>query len=885
MRKIYSLFLLMILSASSLFAQEPIEKVSELSNTKAYTITSARCGLQVIKDGTCLYTSSGSAAGVAEFNDKDPNQHFALINGGKNFFLYSVGAGKFVDKNGLLTDEVTADVVINLFETGNDNFPFNLNWGSDYYLNTQEPGNFDTGYIIDDWSTLDNGNRFQIIEAAAFTDEAAIKKAEAYDATLVVSKVTYIYMCDGKEQYRYTKTMMGAAPLTVEYDGPGNRIGASSYDSAPANKEISVDTEETVTYNFTIDFTSLPFTPTTIDGQEFAKGTKWYFLQPYDANTYCYSTDSGAKVKYVKSKSARPLDTHFLFTFTGDPLSGFQIYNYAKGATMDVYANNTDTYADVVFSATNTCAYFLEAGTADGQYRFNHNSNVDAYLNGYASELQLFTWGDGWASSDYGSQFIIAEATDKEIAMALTGVLTADPSYIDGYAFRGGSGLSSLQVLFEGTEDDAAITIAAGMETGKITLVDAEGNVVATPAYAVNAENPTLLDITFASEFNKEGVYYLVIAEGLVKGASSGLINPEIKYSYSFLSAYEEKIVTARIYKSNNTYPIDDYPVWSTLPYVSHDDGDYYTCKVKVLSQDTFVLLDWMNAGGEKDTLKVQFDTTREYYNVVDFNDIHTVDEYGSMWVRTSTILDPYGYCGCYMYPDGSDASMDEERGSCLIQCYTYGETSEYVYIKAEWYMDDRYAMREIVPGKVHASAFQELYYNDKDYPAFMQLPYDKETGTYDITVGIASDSTIVLQNYTGVSGENLTIVYDPQSGDVVNFNGLSVDEYGSCQIASSALDGVTGSWYAYVGSYSYVSYTPETKSGFAVISGYDDNLQSYNYLYVSIGDYTPTTDIKTVDALPATLGTPVIYNLTGQRLSAPRKGVNIINGKKVMRK
>ena len=46
---------------------------------------------------------------------------------------------------------------------------------------------------------------------------------------------------------------------------------------------------------------------------------------------------------------------------------------------------------------------------------------------------------------------------------------------------------------------------------------------------------------------------------------------------------------------------------------------------------------------------------------------------------------------------------------------------------------------------------------------------------------------------------------------------------------------------------------------------------------------FADTTDIENVEVAPARPAQQGIYNLAGQRLEAPQKGVNIINGKKVV--
>jgi len=881
MKRLYLLFTLIILSVSSTFAQDPIGKASELSNSKVYTIESGRASLQVITGGTCLYASTGTAEGITQLDETNANHQFAIINGGVNYYLYSVGAAKFVDKSGNLTDVVNGDVVINVVSTESEAYPINLNWGDSNYLNTQPKGEFEKGYIIDNWSTLDAGNQFQITPVGDFNDQAAIDKAKAFDATIIRATITYQYMCDGVVASTYTKVTQGVPPLTVTYDAPASPIGATCSDATPASKEITESITDTVTYNYTVDASTLPFTPTTVSKDGFAEGTKWYYIQPKDTKNFCYSSDDKSSINFANKNGIHPLDLHYMFAFEGNPLSGFQIYNYVKGAGQKVYTESGAYSGNATFSPSSDCRYFVEAGTSDGQYRFNQTTDANSYLNAYNSVITVYTYGDGWASDDAGSQYYITEVSDKEIAQAMAGVLSYDVSIPYGTVFRDKTAISSLQIMFENANNDVSLSIADNMKEGNVTFVDADGKVVATPKYAVNSEDKSLLDITFDPEFSTLGTYTLVVAEGLVKDAVSGLVSPEIKLEYQFVDVFEEKTVTARIWKKFDSSGYSDLTPAPNLPYATHTDGEYYTCKVKITGNDTFVLLDWLNTGAEKDTIKVQFDPTKTYYNVNTFNDVTELDSYGSSWLKTSIVLDG-GYNGCYVTPEYSDASIDSEYGMCCIQCYSY-DTNAYMYVIADWYMDDRYAFDETLTGKVHKGAFTDMNYDDKNYPAFQQLPYG-DGGTYEISVYV-SEKAIMLKNYTGKEGENLTIVFDPSSGSVTSFNNLPIDaEYGTSQITSTVLDGVSGYWYAYTGEYSYVSYDAATNSGWAIISGYSDATQKYEYLYVSIGNYNPvTTGIKSVVSESATLGNPAIYNVAGQRVLAPRKGIYIVNGKKVM--
>lgn len=67
---------------------------------------------------------------------------------------------------------------------------------------------------------------------------------------------------------------------------------------------------------------------------------------------------------------------------------------------------------------------------------------------------------------------------------------------------------------------------------------------------------------------------------------------------------------------------------------------------------------------------------------------------------------------------------------------------------------------------------------------------------------------------------------------------------------------------------------------GYFIISGAAANAQQF---VMSFDDGGETTSIKTVNVTPGNQDDAPVYNLNGQRLSAPQKGINIVNGKKVI--
>ena len=66
---------------------------------------------------------------------------------------------------------------------------------------------------------------------------------------------------------------------------------------------------------------------------------------------------------------------------------------------------------------------------------------------------------------------------------------------------------------------------------------------------------------------------------------------------------------------------------------------------------------------------------------------------------------------------------------------------------------------------------------------------------------------------------------------------------------------------------------------GYFIIPGAAANAQQF----VMSFDDEETTSIQTINVTPNSQQDAPVYNLNGQRLSAPQKGINIVNGKKVI--
>ncbi len=145
---------------------EQVTSLSELSSDKVYTLRSARAFLlhsEVASIAGSICSSNGKAVGSVQYSLTDPDLHFRIEKQGENYYLYSVGAGKYVSANG--NYEAAASTVLKIENVGGS-YPWKLILGSNG-MNSQDSGQTDTGILVNNWTTTDAGNCYQITEAIA----------------------------------------------------------------------------------------------------------------------------------------------------------------------------------------------------------------------------------------------------------------------------------------------------------------------------------------------------------------------------------------------------------------------------------------------------------------------------------------------------------------------------------------------------------------------------------------------------------------------------------------------------------------------------------------------------------------------------------------------
>ena len=173
MRK-FTLFIASLFLALGAMAQYGSKMVyvtdlSQLSNDKVYTLESERCYL--------MYNTTANATGISSSNSTllssstrpaknkdDVNQQFKIENINGSYYLYSVGAGKYVTDNGSFAD--APQQALNISKSNSQSHPWFLKIGSNG-MNSQDAGQTNSGIVLDSWVTQDPGNRYKILDVEA----------------------------------------------------------------------------------------------------------------------------------------------------------------------------------------------------------------------------------------------------------------------------------------------------------------------------------------------------------------------------------------------------------------------------------------------------------------------------------------------------------------------------------------------------------------------------------------------------------------------------------------------------------------------------------------------------------------------------------------------
>lgn len=172
---------LLLMGGGNYVLADPISNVSQLSNTKAYTITTARGAWTLNSAGTGI-ASTHKTSGTVEYDGADQTEEakrFAIVLYQGFYYAYNLKAGGFLHYDGTGTKiSPLMGTPLSFETTGNATYPLKAGTlAKDRYVNNNDGG----GIAIDTWTATDDGNRLSIEEAGDMTSEetTAIESALA----------------------------------------------------------------------------------------------------------------------------------------------------------------------------------------------------------------------------------------------------------------------------------------------------------------------------------------------------------------------------------------------------------------------------------------------------------------------------------------------------------------------------------------------------------------------------------------------------------------------------------------------------------------------------------------------------------------------------------
>ena len=366
------LSLMLVALFCTLFAAEAqtVTDLSQLDNNATYTLRSGRAFLlfsEAVSGKLC--SSTGKAVGSVTYDKSDPNQQFRIEKNGTSYYLYSVGAQKYVSKTGAYAANA-ADALT--FENVGGDYPWKLVIGGNG-VNSQEPGQTAEGVIVNNWTTTDAGNCYEIAEA--------VVKAKTY-----------------------TVDVLGADNGGVTYEGKEYKKGETFEALKLKKTDLTASAVEGKIAVVNIN-------GTTICVSYMDAATKFYTIKGghggYVSLGDGYADGSGL----LLTNTDAPKDNKGLWAFVAED-GGYKVYNYSTGLSkvLGFTGSEANARATMVDPASTTHATTFE-GTfnfENGDASYIKSKGTNNWWNKRGNYLAY--WATGSVVGDQGSKFFLTEA-------------------------------------------------------------------------------------------------------------------------------------------------------------------------------------------------------------------------------------------------------------------------------------------------------------------------------------------------------------------------------------------------------------------------------------------------------------------------------------------
>ena len=374
------LMLLILLSTSVSVWADKVTDLSQLSNDKVYTIRSERAFLLYSENlSSELCSSTGRNVGSVTYSLNDPNLQFNIMKNGDNYYLFSVGAQKYVGNNGAYT--ANASAALKIEKVSNATYPWKLCLGSNG-MNSQEPNQTNSGILVNSWTTTDAGNCYFI--------EEAIPEDKVYKVIVLGTDNAEAGFTYGENIYKN-----GATIETKEV------IKASDVAASAVEGMMSIVTVEGLK----------------IYVSYLAENTKFYTIQNGPGGYVSMNSNYQSGGNLLLNNSNKPRDNKALWAFVQKGTNKYSVINYSTGLSKVLGITGTEANARATMVAEANTAY---STVFTGTFNFGKASDPSYIkINGtnhwWNKRGDYFAlWETGSVVGDNGSKFFIAEANPAD---------------------------------------------------------------------------------------------------------------------------------------------------------------------------------------------------------------------------------------------------------------------------------------------------------------------------------------------------------------------------------------------------------------------------------------------------------------------------------------
>ncbi len=531
MKKTFLAAIALICTAVSTWADK-VTELSQLSNDKVYTIRSERAFLLFSdKVPNQLCSSTGKSVGSVTYSLNDPNLQFNIQKNGDNYYLYSVGAQKYVSSNG--SYEASAASVLKIEQVNNASYPWKLSLNNNE-LNSQEPGQMPSGITVSNWDTPDAGNCYYI--------EEAIPEDKVYNVIVL---------------------------------GTDNADAGFTYNDAQYKNNATIETNDVIKASDVVaNAIEGMIAIVSVDGLKIyvsymAEDTKFYTLQGGHGGYVSMNSDYTDGGNMLLSNSNKPRDNKALWAFVKEGTNTYKIYNYSTGLSKVLGITGTEANARTTMVDADNTSYKT---VFSGVFNFNSSSpsvirinGTNHYWNKRGNYFALWETSENTALGDTGCKFYITEVDPADYPESyyyevqnITGVSSYSPKnpntlWYKTSAEAAGVGYPWMEYALPLGNGELGCMVFGGVHNEELQFN--EKTLWSGPANTVGAASGNRTFMNFGSVFveNKDKaimdgvtdyVRYLDIEEGIA-GVEFKNANGS-KFTRKYLSSAPDQVIAAQ---------------------------------------------------------------------------------------------------------------------------------------------------------------------------------------------------------------------------------------------------------------------------------------------------------------------------------------------------